>query len=403
MPSSMSPQPPSLNGPDLQRLRDDGYGVHVRADHLLVSVPYANVQGGVSWGYLVSTLETAGAQTSPPDIHVVHFMGSPVTDVPCDSNGNPLTSLMHEQVMRDLGNGLIVSCGFSQRPQTARNDYQDYYDKMSTYVAMLQAEAQAIDPSITFREFPPISTLEDESVFRYLDSATTRARIGAVVDRIRGQRIAIIGLGGTGSYILDAVAKTPVGEIHLFDADVLLTHNAFRAPGAPTLEQLTARPLKVTHHQATYDAMHRHVIAHPEKITSANLASLTGFDFVFVAIDASPDKVAIFEALQRSSTPFVDVGMGIYQYEASIGGILRASLSTPRQSDPTWLNAELPGGDAGEDDYAQNIQIAELNMLNAALAVIVWKKHFGFYLDFEHERSSAYTIDGNHLVNEASE
>ena len=34
--------------------------------------------------------------------------------------------------------------------------------------------------------------------------------IAPVQDRIRGQSIAIIGLGGTGAYVLDLVAKTPV-------------------------------------------------------------------------------------------------------------------------------------------------------------------------------------------------
>ena len=39
-------------------------------------------------------------------------------------------------------------------------------------------------------------------------------------------------------------------------------------------------------------------------------------------------------------------------------------------------------------------------MLNAALAVIKWKKLFGFYTDFEREFSSTYTLDGNHFLNE---
>jgi hypothetical protein len=37
------------------------------------------------------------------------------------------------------------------------------------------------------------------------------------------------GLGGTGSYILDLVSKTPVNEILLFDSDDFLQHNAFRS------------------------------------------------------------------------------------------------------------------------------------------------------------------------------
>jgi tRNA A37 threonylcarbamoyladenosine dehydratase len=45
-------------------------------------------------------------------------------------------------------------------------------------------------------------------------------------------------MGGTGSYILDLVAKTAVMEIHLFDGDDFNQHNAFRAPGAASLEDL---------------------------------------------------------------------------------------------------------------------------------------------------------------------
>ena len=399
----MSPQPSSLS-PDLQRLQDEGYGVAIEFDHLVVSTPYVNSRREVKWGGLFSTLEMGGDQTTPPDIHVVFFAGEAVDDYPCDSNGNKLTGLIHQEGPCDLGNGLIMTCGFSQRPTTARNDYENYHDKMSTYVGMLQAEAQAIDPSVSYRDFPPIATQPNESVFRYADSATTRARIGAVVDKIRGQRVAIVGLGGSGSYILDAVAKTPVAEIHLFDDDTMLTHNAFRAPGAPTLELLNARPLKAEHHQTTYDAMHRHVIAHPERITAENTDLLAGFNFVFISMDASSDKLAIFEILQQQAVPFVDTGMGVYQRGSSIGGIVRTSLSTPKQSDPAWINSdsEISFIDDAENDYDQNIQIAELNMLNAALAVIAWKKYFGFYFDFEHERSSVYTIDGNHLLNEVS-
>ncbi len=397
----MSPQRPSLS-PDLQRLQDEGYGIQLRGAQLLVSVPYVNAAREVKWGYLVSPLELAGDQTSRPDIHVVWFMGASPGEVPCDSNGVRLERLIHQEGALNLGDGLVASCSFSRRPTNEINDYLDYYDKMSTYVGMLLAEAQAVDAEVSYRDHPPIQTDGAESVFHYEDSATTRARTGAVVDRIRGQRIAIVGLGGSGSYVLDAVAKTPVAEIHLFDADVFLTHNAFRAPGAPTLEQLNLRPLKVEHHQRTYDAMHRHVVAHPVRLAADNTAELEGIDFVFVSVDAGPDKLALVEWLQAAGVPFADTGMGIYQYETSLGGVVRTSVSTPAQDDPAWMTG--PHGISfvsdDDDDYGQNIQIAELNMLNAALAVMMWKKYFGFYFDFEHERSSNYTIDGNHMLSE---
>ena len=58
-----------------------------------------------------------------------------------------------------------------------------------------------------------------ENPFKIPNTFETRAAIGPVQDRIRQQRVAIIGLGGTGAYVLDLIAKTPVKEIHLLDAD----------------------------------------------------------------------------------------------------------------------------------------------------------------------------------------
>lgn len=47
--------------------------------------------------------------------------------------------------------------------------------------------------------------------------------------KFQHERVAIVGVGGTGSYILDMVAKTWVREIHLFDSDRFLQYNAFRS------------------------------------------------------------------------------------------------------------------------------------------------------------------------------
>jgi tRNA A37 threonylcarbamoyladenosine dehydratase len=40
-------------------------------------------------------------------------------------------------------------------------------------------------------------------------------------------------LSGTGSYILDLLAKVPIREIHLCDGDDFARHNAFRASARP--------------------------------------------------------------------------------------------------------------------------------------------------------------------------
>src|SRR3546814_16536523 len=83
-----------------------------------------------------------------------------------------------------------------------------------------------------------------------------------VAQKLMGERVAIVGLGGTGAYVLDQVAKTAVARIDLFDDDYYLQHNAFRAPGAASLEDLRERPTKVHHFARVYSRLQRHIVPH---------------------------------------------------------------------------------------------------------------------------------------------
>lgn len=375
--------------PDLKRLEEEGYDIEIRANQLLLKVPYATSERTVAGGILVSELTTAGDRTAPPGDHVVHFVANCGTGLPCDEIGRPLEWLIHQRASIDLGGGLVASCSFSHKPNPT---YPDYYEKMTTYADMLLAPAQALDPTARVRTFPPIPMDESESVFRYLDSATSRSRIGAVSAKLRLRKVVIVGVGGTGSYILDALSKTDVVEIHLYDDDVLLTHNAFRAPGAASIEELARAPKKVDYFKSRVDPIRRNVVAHPYKVDESNIHEIRDSSFVFLAIDAGVAKNVIVGKLKEFGVPFVDTGMGIYQVNDSLAGIIRTTFGRTDGSDWSVADQEL-------DEYDQNIQIAELNMLNAALAVIKWKKIVGFYNDLEHETESLYTIDGNHLLN----
>jgi hypothetical protein len=56
--------------------------------------------------------------------------------------------------------------------------------------------------------------------------------------------------------------------------------------------------------------------------------------------------------------------------------------------------------DDGPNDYERNIQVADLNAFNAAMAVMKWKKLLGFYADLEGEHHTAFSIDGNLMTND---
>jgi hypothetical protein len=166
-----------------------------------------------------------GELLAPKD-HQVWFAG----EYPCHHTGAPIEAVRHTSNQQALWEGFHVQHRFSNKPQGG--NFSDYYSKMKSYIGIIANEAKVIDPDaspFTFKVIPPI---EEESVFRYHDSASSRADILAIAETLAMERVAIIGLGGTGSYVLDLVAKTPVREIHLFDGDAFLQHNAFRAPGA---------------------------------------------------------------------------------------------------------------------------------------------------------------------------
>ena len=378
---------------DLLRLQNEGYNLEIRDALLLVKdVPYVGAAATVQRGTLAIKLDLAGDRTRKPDYHTAYWIGAH----PCHSNGAKITAIQHPNPPEDLGNGVMSDFMFS-----AKADYADYYHKVTTYVGRIAGEAAVLDPDATPCTFPAVPADAGDSVFKYVDTASTRAGIAAVNERVKGLRIGIVGLGGTGSYIFDAVAKTAVAEIHLFDGDVFSQHNAFRAPGAPSLEQLEARPQKVHYLAGIYANMRHGIVVHGAYLEGDNLAALDGLDFVFLCLDRGPAKRAIVDRLLARQTPFVETGMGVVLNEGQLAGIVRTTLCTPATSDKAKGQISY-SADGEMNEYATNIQIAELNMLNAAIAVIAWKKHLGIYIDTFEQYYSGFSIPTGAIVCEGT-
>lgn len=376
--------------PDLERLQGEGYEVEIRSAHLLIGhVPFRNAEGQVDYGTLVSTLDLENDVTVTPTTHVAYLVGG----VPHGPDGAKLTRIINDETPQALFDEIVSACSFSSKPAAG---YSDYHHKLTTYVRMISEPARAIDPTVTARTYPVVADDSEESVFTYLDTASSRAGIVPLTQKLRGQRIAIVGLGGTGSYILDLVAKTPVAEIHLFDGDVFRQHNAFRSPGAPSGSELEQRLMKVEHFRRIYSQMHRGIVEHPYNVVEENVAELEGMDFVFLTAESSAAKALIPASLIEFGVPFIDVGMGLF-VEGALGGLLRTTTVTPEQNG--HVSTRISSGGDADDPYSQNIQIAELNALNATLAVIKWKKLVGFYRDEEEEHHTLYMIGGSTLIN----
>jgi molybdopterin/thiamine biosynthesis adenylyltransferase len=381
--------------PGLKKLRDEGFDIEVVDGYLLMhDVPYVNERREVKRGVLIAALDLTNDVVQPPSDHQVKWVG----DCPCNEDGSVMQGLGPRAIPM-LISGREVKWNFSCKPKPA-DKYDGFHHKMSHYVTKISGPAQAIDPTVTAQIFKPRQPDPEDSVFLYEDTASSRADIVAVNRKLKPSRIGVVGLGGTGSYVLDFVAKSPVREIHLFDGDTFDQHNAFRAPGAPSGEELEERLTKVAYHARTYGKMRRGIVMHPNPMEPDTLHELEGLDFVFLCMEGKGKK-PIVEKLEVLGIPFVDVGMGVTTNGDRLRGQVRTTTSTSAKRNHVYEKNRIAFTTADEvNEYDKNIQVVELNALNAALGVIKWKKLFGFYADDATEHSSIFVIAGNEMINE---
>lgn len=212
--------------------------------------------------------------------------------------------------------------------------------------------------------FHPISSEDDDSVFCYFDTASSRSGTLSINKKLMKNKIAIIGLGGTGSYVLDLIAKTPIKEIHLFDGDKFLTHNAFRSPGAPSFDDLSKHYTKVKRFTEIYSQMHKNIISHSYAIDDSNIIELNTMNMVFLCVDNGQARQMISKYLLKNNISFIDVGMDIYLTDEMLGGSARITACTPSfdGAKGRLFLGSTDDNDDVDDEYSTNIQIADINM-----------------------------------------
>ena len=379
---------------DLEQLKESGHTLRFLDGFLLVEdIPYVNSEEKVLEAALVMRLDLSGNKTVQPSDHVAYWTG----EFPYKAEGQKLQALGESPDNQRLSDGTTIKYMFSAKPSDGR--YRDYEHKVSTYIELIEREARKVSPKATAQKWKVDREVNHDDVFEYMETASARQNTTDIATKVKGERIAIIGLGGTGSYVLDFVAKTWVREIHLYDDDRFLQHNAFRAPGSAGIEDLEGGPSKVGFHAGRYKRFRKGIVEHKCRIDETNIEELKEYDTVFVCIDGDIIKGRILEICEESGSLCIDTGMGLYRVGDRLGGIIRTTTSEPDQRRHIRENnrIDMAGNAAGE--YERNIQIAELNALNAALAVIKWKKIRGVYEDMIREGDSGYVLDGNRIIN----
>ena len=380
--------------PDLKRLQESGYTLRFLDGFLLIEdIPYITSEADVLEATLVVQLDLSGNDTVQPADHVAYWTGA----FPYKKDGQKLLALGKSETNQPLSDGTTITYMFSAKPTEGR--YRDYEHKVKTYVEIIEREARQLSPHATAKKWKVDRETQDDNVFEYMETASARQNTVDIAGRLKGEKVAIVGLGGTGSYVLDFVAKTWVREIHLYDDDRFLQHNVFRAPGAAGIEDMEGGPSKVDFHAGRYKKLRKGVIGHPVRIDETNIGELREYDTIFLCIDGHRIKKAILETCEEAGRVCIDTGMGIYREGDKLGGIIRTTTSEPDQRDHIQEKNRIDMAGGGVGEYERNIQMAELNALNAALAVIKWKKIRGIYQDLVREGDSNYILDGNKIIN----
>lgn len=129
------------------------------------------------------------------------------------------------------------------------------------------------------------------------------------LERLRHAHVAVVGVGGVGSWTVEALARSGLGALTLIDMDdVCLTNVNRQLPalsetvGRPKISVLAARVASINPACAVRKVC--------EFLTESNAARLLGerFDFVVDATDRMSVKAAILAEARRRGSPALTVG-----------------------------------------------------------------------------------------------
>lgn len=358
---------------DIRRLLEKGYALRIDGAHLVVrDIPYLDSQQALQVGAIVAKLEFIDKVKVKQDNHQIYFAGS----APYGLDGQLIPNLAGGPTTITLSKtDVVVQRSFSNKPD---GGFANFFDKIEHYVRVISGPAIALHGAnpLTFRVDADVAA---GSVFKFSDTLTSLAEIGDLAAVFKDEVIAIIGLGGTGSYLLDFFVKTPVKEIRTFDSDAYHVHNAFRSPGKLDESDLGKGKAEVYH--LRYENFREGLVPHPKYVDRSSVGDFAGVTFAFVCVDKGSARAEIFDLLISLHIPFIDVGMGLNRKQGALSGALRVTYYAAENAAKVRDMHLAEMVDDPDDLYHRTVQIAELNALNASIAVIRYKQLRGFYVE----------------------
>lgn len=128
--------------------------------------------------------------------------------------------------------------------------------------------------------------------------------------RFRGAHVCVIGVGGVGSWIVEALARSAIGKLTLIDLDNVAESNINRQiqalSGTIGMAKITALAERITQINPFCE-----VVQVEDFITPDNLDEMVGahhFDYVVDAIDSAQSKTALIHYCRTKQIPLIVIG-----------------------------------------------------------------------------------------------
>ncbi len=365
---------------DIRLLVEKGYAVAFDSNYLVVrDIPYLDHELNLQFGAIVTKLESVDNKKFVQADHQIFFSGT----VPFNLDGKAIPNLGGGPAQLALSSAcadVIVQRSFSNKPKINGQfqEFKDFFEKIESYISIISGPAIELH-NVSPYTFRAVKEIVPDSIFKFHDTLTSKAEITDLAAKFKDDVIAVIGLGGTGSDVLDFLVKTPVREIRAFDFDPFHVHNAYRAPGYID-ESHFGKPKGTVCLDRHQNFRHGLTVIN-KRIDATCGEDLNGLTFAFVCVDKGSARAEIFDLLLSKKIPFIDVGMGLKRKHGVLNGMLRMTYYSAEDGEKVKAKALAELTDAPENIYRANIQIGELNALNACLAVIKFKQLRGFYLE----------------------
>lgn len=167
-----------------------------------------------------------------------------------------------------------------------------------------------IAPSIIITGYLPMHLQQDSIDFERRFGGVARLYGATALERFKNAHVCVVGVGGVGSWVVEALARSAIGRLTLIDLDNVAESNINRQIQA-TSETLGKAKVSALAERIAQINPYCKVREVEDFVTPENLDEMIGahqFDYVIDAIDSVKAKTALIAYCRQHAVPLITIG-----------------------------------------------------------------------------------------------